>query len=167
LATLAAQPFWSVLLDWDRTKVRYRGLDITDDIYSEQTGQDASLVSRWPMVRTALLKAQRDCTNNTDYLIAEGRDCGTVVFPNADLKFYLTASATDRAERRAQETGTAVAEIKRSQTQRDERDSQRQVAPLQIPNDAQILDTTGLTFEQVMKVVEEIVVQRFGLTLLP
>jgi cytidylate kinase len=157
LATLAREPFWEVVLAKDRTQVHYRNRDITDEIYSEQTGQDASIVSRFPLVRQALLKAQRDCANAKTVLIAEGRDCGTVVFPEAQLKFYLTADATDRAERRALETGNDIGDIRNAQKQRDLRDSSRKEAPLQIPANATVIDTTGLDLEEVVTKVNQIV----------
>jgi cytidylate kinase len=164
LATLAREPFWEVRLGHARTEVHYRNKDITDQIASEETGQDASQVSRFPLVRQALLKAQRDCASPGSILIAEGRDCGTVVFPHAQLKFYLTATATDRAERRALETGVAIGEVETAQKQRDHRDSSRKEAPLQIPTDATIIDTTGLDLTEVVAKIDKIVTSQLKTT---
>lgn len=162
LATLAREPIWEVVLDEDRTRVVYRNQDISDDIYSEQVGQVASHVSRLPLVRKALLQAQRNCAAAAPVLIAEGRDCGTVVFPEAPLKIFLTANASDRAERRALQTGIAIGEVAEAQQERDERDANRKEAPMQIPDDAHVVDTTGLSLDQVVEVVDRLVQQHLA-----
>jgi cytidylate kinase len=151
---------WSVQLDEDRTRVIVEGRDVTPEIYAEQTGGAASQISRFPKVRESLLEAQRDCALDAPGLVAEGRDCGTVVFPQALVKFYLTAESANRAVRRATEEGKSVAEITAVQKQRDRRDQNREAAPLQIPPQAHVIDTTHMNLDQVVQQVDQILKQR-------
>ena len=136
-------------------------MGITDTIMLGQVGKEevgsiASVVSQFPRVRSALLQSQRDCATIEPGLVAEGRDCGTVVFPKAHLKIYLTASSEDRAQRRAQEQGHALEHTMALQIERDSRDSERKAAPLQIPDDAKVLDTTLLSLNEVVDEVVKI-----------
>jgi cytidylate kinase len=130
------------------------GQKVTEAIRSEECGVGASRVAALPAVRAALLQRQRDF-RIAPGLVAEGRDMSTVVFPDATLKIFLTASAEIRAERRykqLKEKGidanirTLLLELR----ERDERDSARSVAPLQKAPDALVLDSTGLGIEEIV-----------------
>lgn len=155
LAELTHNPVWSVRMDDARTVVFFQGQDVTDLIAHEDVGSFASKVSHYPEVRSALLDAQRNCSTMTEGLVAEGRDCGTVVFPKAEAKVYLTASSEHRAARRAVELGLDQNDMVKSQQQRDLQDSTRKVAPMAVPADALVVDTTELNLNEVVdKVVE-------------
>jgi cytidylate kinase len=130
---------------------------VTDQIRSEEAGQGASRVAAWPVVRSALLDRQRAFAQPPG-LVADGRDMGTVVFPDAHLKIFLTASAAERALRRYKQlkdkgSDVSLPALSREITERDLRDSTRTVAPLKPAPDAQVIDSTGLTIEQVVEQV--------------
>jgi cytidylate kinase len=144
--------------------VRLEGRDVTGRIREEQAGQGASRVAAWPAVREALLERQRRFARPPG-LVADGRDMGTVVFPGAILKVYLTASADERAARRhkqLKDKGSAVslAALSREIAERDLRDSTRAVAPLRPAEDALILDSTGLSVATVVERVLDLGRQR-------
>jgi CMP/dCMP kinase len=127
---------------------------VTDEIRSEVAGQGASRVAVWPSVRSALLDRQRAFAKAPG-LVADGRDMGTVVFPGADLKIFLTASPDERALRRYKQlkdkgSDVSLAALSREITERDLRDSTRTVAPLKPAPDAEVIDSTGLTIEHVV-----------------
>lgn len=159
LGALTVSPDWRVELADECTMVFFHEKDVTHDVHNEKVGSLASKISQFPEVRKKLLTAQRDCAVSGS-LVAEGRDCGSIVFPNADLKIFLTASQENRAQRRAQEQGLDLKVTQEEQAQRDARDSQRKVAPMQIPQDAQVIDTSELSLEevteQVFKMAEEL-----------
>ena len=146
---------WSVRTGAERTLCYYNDLEITDHIYSESVGTVASQVSVYPKVREILLGSQRNCLVLGQGLVAEGRDCGTVVFPAAPLKVYLTAKSESRALRRVEEQGGAVEDILAAQKQRDRQDSSRKVAPMEIPEGALVVDTSELDLMQVVEKVEK------------
>ncbi len=134
--------------------VQLEGEDVTGAIRTEAAGAEASRVAAMPPVRQALLQRQRDFARPPG-LVADGRDMGTVVFPAALLKIYLTASAAERARRRHKqlmEKGLTVNidDLSQEIRERDLRDSSRPVAPLRPAEDAITLDSTGLTIEQVV-----------------
>lgn len=151
LVELAHSPRWSVRLDDDQTRVFYGPADITSEVLSEDNGTRASKVSQIPEVRTALLESQRRCAVGVPGLVAEGRDCGTVVFPAAPLKIYLTASQEERAARRAREQGLNFEKTQSQQIQRDQQDSSRTAAPLQVPPGGQVVDSGGMDLAQVVE----------------
>jgi len=131
------------------------GTDVTARIRTEQAGAGASRVAAWPAVRAALMDRQRSFASPPG-LVADGRDMGTVVFPGAPLKVFLTASAEERARRRHKqliEKGSAasLAALSREIAERDQRDSTRQVAPLKPASDAVLLDSTGLGVDAVVE----------------
>jgi cytidylate kinase len=133
------------------------GQKVTDAIRSEECGKGASRVAALPEVRAALLERQRAFRTDPG-LVAEGRDMGTVVFPDATLKIFLTASAEIRAERRykqLKEKGidANIRTLLRELRERDERDSARSVAPLQKAADARELDSSGLGIEEIVRQV--------------
>ena len=130
------------------------GRDVTQAIRTETAGQGASRVAAWRAVRTALLERQRAFARPPG-LVADGRDMGTVVFPRAPLKIYLTASAEERALRRYKQlkdkgSGVSLSALSREITERDARDSTRAVAPLIPAPDAEVIDSTGLSIETVV-----------------
>lgn len=150
LVKLCSDPVWKVDMQADKTAVVWRGKDVTDDVFAESIGEKASLVSQLQDVRKALLQAQRDCAKEGLGLVAEGRDCGTVVFPGAILKVFLTASEEARAARRAKEQGADLGKIQASQRDRDLQDSTRNVAPMQVPPDGKVLDTNHLSLPEAV-----------------
>ena len=142
-------------------QVVLEGEDVSLLIRSEQAGNAASKVAAFPAVRSALLQRQRDFCQPPG-LVTDGRDMGTVVFPDAPYKVFLTASAKVRAERRYKQLkekgidsnlSDLVAEI----SERDERDTQREVAPLRPADDAVILDSTQLGIEAVLEKVSALI----------
>lgn len=158
LADLAHSKEWEVLLTPEKTKVLFRGTDVTEKIGLEDVGGIASRISHYPEVREALLGAQRACgAAEAHGLVAEGRDCGTVVFPFAKAKVYLTASSESRAARRAAEEGADPDAIIEAQKQRDRQDTTRKAAPLSIPENALVVDTSEMNFIQVVDAVEKFV----------
>jgi CMP/dCMP kinase len=140
--------------------VTLNGRNVTADIRSETAGQGASRVAAWPNVRMALLDRQRAFATPPG-LVADGRDMGTIVFPQAELKIFLTASPEERAQRRYKQlkdkgSGVSLAALSREITERDLRDSTRAVAPLKPAPDARVIDSTGLTIAEVVGRVLEL-----------
>ena len=136
-------------------RILLEGEDVTGAIRSETLGNAASQIAALPAVRAALLQRQHNFRRPPG-LVADGRDMGTVVFPDALLKIFLTASPAERAIRRykqLREKGISVslAALEQEIAERDERDARRQIAPLQPAVDAQILDTTRLSIGAVQQ----------------
>lgn len=131
------------------TRVYIDSEDVTDRLHDEATAFTASQISAYPQVRAALLEPQRSF-NKPPGVVAEGRDCGTVVFPQAQVKIYLTASLDARAQRRTSTDKSAIAN-------RDKADSQRKAAPMAKAKDAVEIDTSSMTIEDVVDQIEEIV----------
>jgi cytidylate kinase len=145
-------------------QILLEGRDVTQAIRTETAGQGASRVAAWPAVRSALLGRQRAFAGPPG-LVADGRDMGTVVFPDARLKIYLTASAEERALRRYKQLkdkdpGASLSALSREITERDARDSTRAVAPLIPAADAEVIDSTGLPIEAVVSRVLRLGAQR-------
>ena len=139
------------------------GVDITEAIRNEKVGMLASTTSAFPYVRHAILKTQRDF-RALPGLIADGRDMGTVIFPDATLKLYLDAAPEERIKRRFNELrkrglNVTLAAVEESLLARDQQDAGRAIAPLIPAPDAHIIDTTGLNIEQVFAKVMEYVRQ--------
>jgi cytidylate kinase len=124
-------------------RVLLDGEDVTDEIRAPEATAAASRASVHPEVRQAMVARQRALIENGDY-VAEGRDIGTVVSPEAPLKVFLTASPDERARRRAAETGERVETVLASQSDRDARDSGREHGALRTADDSVEIDTTGL-----------------------
>jgi CMP/dCMP kinase len=146
------------------TRVWLEGQDATTTIRTEQVGDAASQVAALTAVRQALLQRQRDFRRPPG-LVADGRDMGTVVFVDAPLKIFLTASAEERARRRRlqlQEAGVdaSLSSLLKEIQARDARDMQRSVAPLKPADDAIMLDTTRLTIPEVVDRLTELLTQR-------
>jgi len=136
------------------------GKDVTSAIRTEEAGNDASKVAALPQVRAALLERQRRFAVPPG-LVADGRDMGTVVFPEAEVKIFLTASAAERAARRykqLKEKGVAatLAALSLEIAERDKRDMQRAASPLVASTDAVVLDTTGMSVEAVVDRILEV-----------
>jgi cytidylate kinase len=151
---------------FDGESTLLRGTDVTQDIRAEAVGVAASQVAVLPGVRTALLSRQR-AFRRPPGLVAEGRDMGTVVFPDAELKIYVTASPRTRAVRRYKqliEKGNSVTieSLLRDIRDRDARDSAREVAPLRVAADAIVLDTTDMTIAASVAFVVERYEERCG-----
>lgn len=164
LENLARSDRWQVQMTGEQTQVLFRGKDVTDLISQEDVGSYASQISHYSEVRKALLEGQRACSEGEHGLVAEGRDCGTVVFPQAQAKIYLTASSEHRAQRRAVEQGRIKEEIIESQKVRDRQDSTRKTAPLQIPENAFVVDTTEMGLDEVVNTVESYIRQKMQLS---
>ena len=137
------------------------GLDVTDAIRSPEVSEAASRVATNPKVRTALVHKQRELMAGGDW-VAEGRDIGTVVAPDAALKVFLNADPDERARRRAVELGTDVGTVLRDQALRDAQDSEREHSPLRAASDAVELDTSGLDIDEVVARIVELVGSRTG-----
>ncbi|QJQ96526.1 MULTISPECIES: (d)CMP kinase [Halomonadaceae] len=151
-------------VDAGEPRVMLEGVEVTRAIRTEQAGDRASRVAALTKVRQALLQRQRDFQTPPG-LVADGRDMGTVVFPDAELKIFLTASAEERARRRhlqLQESGVAasLSSLLNEIQARDARDMQRSVAPLIPADDATELDTTRLTIPEVVERLTELLAQR-------
>lgn len=141
-------------------RILLAGADVTGGIRTEQCGNDASRVSAWPEVRDALLARQRGFRRPPG-LVADGRDMGSVVFPDAPVKVFLTAAPRVRAERRhkqlmAKGIDVSVTRLFRELAERDGRDRERTVAPLKPAEDAVVVDTTGLDVDAAVARVLEI-----------
>ncbi len=145
------------------SKVILEGVDISSDVRSETSGGYASRVAPHPQVREALKSLQRDFARAPG-LIADGRDMGTQIFPDAEIKIFLTASAEERAQRRykqliAKGESVNLAALLEDIKARDDRDMNRAVAPLKPADDAVILDSTTMSiedvFEQVMSLIKK------------
>ena len=139
------------------SKVILEGENVTDTIRTEEIGALASKVAAYPRVREALLRRQR-AFSVAPGLVADGRDMGTIVFPKAPVKVFLTASAEERAERRFNQLKEKGFDVKIGRLlddirQRDERDSNREVAPLIPAEGALIIDSTGLSIQEVVNKV--------------
>lgn len=145
----------------DELTVRLNGKNITPELGTETTGHAASVIAAYPEVRAVLLKKQKDF-QQLPGLVADGRDMGTVVFPDAKYKVFLTASAEVRAKRRYKQLiekgiNANLERITCDIVERDRRDSERKNAPLAMAKDALFIDSSSLTIamviEQVMKLV--------------
>src|ERR687892_1575793 len=130
-------------------RVIANGEDVTEAIRTPDVSEAASRVATNERVRTALVAKQRELLSSGDW-VAEGRDIGTVVAPDAALKVFLTASPEERARRRAAELGTDVETVLRDQALRDAQDEGREHSPLQMAPGALALDTSGLTIDEVV-----------------
>lgn len=138
-----------------QTRVLLDGRDVTAEIRSPAVNQSVSLVARAPGVRKALVDLQRRLAEEGG-VVMDGRDIGTVVLPQAELKFFLTASLSERARRRAKDLEAQgygvlpVAAVEADVARRDRLDSERTVSPLRPAMDAEVLDTTSMTVEEVV-----------------
>jgi cytidylate kinase len=159
LAALVAGLDFTLRPDPTGQRVILEGRDVTDAIRTPAAGERASQVAAIPEVRAGLVTRQR-ALGAAGGIVMDGRDIGTVVFPGADCKFFVTASVAERARRRAAELGSPddqLASIKRQIEIRDQRDTERAHSPLQAASDAELVDTTGQTVEAlVMRLLERV-----------
>jgi cytidylate kinase len=132
------------------------GRDVSQAIRTPEVSEAASVVAADPDVRAALVAKQRELMLDGDW-VAEGRDIGTVVAPDAELKVFLTADPNERARRRAAELGADAGMVLAEQTMRDERDSTREHSPLRPAPGALTLDTTGLSVQAVVERISGLV----------
>ena len=139
-------------------RVIANGEDVTEAIRTPDASEAASKVATDQGVRDALVKKQRELLGSGDW-VAEGRDIGTVVAPDAEVKVFLTASPEARARRRAEELGTDVDTVLRDQALRDAQDMDREHSPLKLAPGAVELDTSGLTKDEVVQRVVDLVEQ--------
>jgi cytidylate kinase len=140
------------------------GQDVTAGVRSEESGKGASRVAAWPELR-ASLKARQHAFAQPPGLVADGRDMGTVIFPAAPLKIFLSASAAERARRRykqlkGKDSGVSLAALSREIAARDRQDESRPVSPLVPAEDAVIIDSTRLTAAQVVDRIWQLGVER-------
>jgi cytidylate kinase len=145
----------SLAIDLDGDRVRLDERDVSEAIREPEVTEASSRVSVHPPVREAMVARQRQMIAAGSY-VAEGRDIGTVVSPEAPLKVFLTASAEERARRRAAQSGEDEAAVLAAQRDRDDRDESREHSALRAADDAVELDTTGLSLEQVVERVVEL-----------
>ncbi len=145
------------------------GKQVGAELRTEETGKLASIVAAMPKVREALFQRQRDFRQNPG-LVADGRDMGTAIFPDARAKIFLTASAEERAERRYKQLKSKgidgnlaplLKDIRKDIEERDERDSSRSASPLKPADDAVQIDTSDLSIEQVVEQVLAICEKQF------
>jgi CMP/dCMP kinase len=152
--------------DVDSLRVMLDGRDVSEKIRTEEVSRKSSVISTIPEVRRNLVKRQREMGERAAAgVVLDGRDIGTVVFPNADVKFFLTAAPEERAHRRYEEDrtkerdGVSLEETLADINTRDERDSTRDDSPLRIADDAVVIDSTELpidgVFERMMEVIRE------------
>ena len=150
--------------DPERLQVRLGGRDVSEEIRTEQVGHTASVVSAIPAVRRELVRQQRELGARGG-VVLDGRDIGTVVFPSADVKFFLTARAEERARRRYEEERAKDQDQTFEDTladiaARDRRDTTREDSPLRPAPDAVTVDTTGLSIQGVFERMMEVVRRR-------
>lgn len=150
------RPAADLAIDFEGERVLLDSMDATEAIRTPAVSQRASEVATDPEVREVLVEWQRKLTRRGDW-VAEGRDIGTVVRPDAELKIFLTASDEERAGRRAAQTGRSLEQELADLRERDERDRTREASPLRQADDAQLVDTTGLGFDEVVEVIAGLV----------
>ncbi len=143
----------------DGARVRLDGEDVTDAIRSSEVSEAASRVSVHPEVRAAMVERQRALVAAGDW-VAEGRDIGTVVVPDAELKVFLTADPAERARRRAAQTGEHATEVLAAQAERDGRDETREHGALRPAEDAVRIDTSGLDVGDVVERIIDLACER-------
>jgi CMP/dCMP kinase len=139
-------------------RVVANGEDVTEAIRAPDVSEAASRVATNPKVRQILARKQRELLDRGNW-VAEGRDIGSVVAPDAAVKVFLTASPEERAQRRAAELGTDPGTVLKDQALRDAQDSTREHSPLQMADGAVELDTTGLSVEQVVERIAALVAE--------
>jgi len=135
--------------------IRINGIDATEQIRSPEVTASARYIASAPKVREKLVEMQRQFAAEHEKIVTEGRDQGTVAFPKADIKFFLTADVTERARRRQAElqakgVTNSIEQIQNAMERRDKSDQNRTVGPLKPADDAVIIDTTDLNIEQVV-----------------
>ena len=159
----------TIEIEYDEEGVQHmimNGMDVSDDIRTQDISQKASLVSAHAVVRDVLLDMQRQVAREHN-VIMDGRDIGTVVLPKADVKIFLTASVEIRAKRRYDELiakgqKTTLAQVIKDVEQRDYQDTHRDIAPLKQAKDAVLLDTSDLDIDGVVAAIQNIVQEKIS-----
>ena len=164
LTALAEKLDLAFVVDGGRQKLFAAGRDVSVSIRTPEISQGASLVSAVPGVRRAMVSLQRRMGAEGN-VVMDGRDIGTVVFPDAEIKFYLDAGAEERAQRRwledsAKGLPVSLEEVLASVRERDHRDMTREDSPLKKADDALMVDSTGLSVEEVLQKLESLVARR-------
>lgn len=157
----------TVAIEYDENDIQHmlmNGMDVTDDIRTQEISQKASLISAHACVREMLLDMQREVAQKYN-VIMDGRDIGTVVLPKATVKVFLTASAEIRAKRRCDELiakgqKANYATVLKELQQRDYQDSHREIAPLKMARDSVKVDTSDMTIDQAVARIKEIIAQK-------
>ncbi|HEY3027259.1 MAG TPA: (d)CMP kinase [Pyrinomonadaceae bacterium] len=165
VGALAARVDINLEGDVDSLRVMLDGQDVTERIRDEDVTHTSSVISAIPEVRRAMVERQREL--GARGAVLNGRDIGTVVFPNADVKFFLTASADERARRRfdeerAQDATVSFAETIADMTERDRRDTTRADSPLLKADDAVLIDSSGLSIDEVFAKMMEAIGKKSG-----
>jgi cytidylate kinase len=165
VARIAARARIELAGDPDSLRVLLEGRDVSAEIRTEQITRLSSVISAIPAVRRDLVRRQREMGARGGGVVLDGRDIGTVVFPSADVKFFLTAVPEERAKRRFDEDHAKEPDLTFQETladinTRDERDSTRADSPLRIAEDAVVIDTSDLSVEQVFARMLEVVRER-------
>ena len=150
----------------DPLVITLSGEEVTRQVRSDGAGVDASVVASLQGVRNGLITLQKSFRREPG-LVADGRDMGTVIFPDATVKIYLTASVQARAERRYnqlkhKDIGVSLHHLFQSIQARDERDMSRQVSPLRPADDAHVIDSSGMTIDEVLNTVRYVVAKKLG-----
>jgi cytidylate kinase len=143
-------------------RVLLDGADVSAPVRSPEVTAAVSVVAAHPEVRERMAPRQRAYAGRGGGVVAEGRDMGSVIFPDARVKVYLDADASERARRRALQTGEPERDVRAAMESRDRKDSTREFAPLRAAEDAERVDTTGKTVEQVLEVLLAKVRGRLG-----
>lgn len=152
-----------ISLDQDDGRMHLDGLDVSDEIRTQRVTEASSRVSTHPDVRGLLVVYQREwVTRHGNRAVVEGRDIGSVVFPDATVKVYLDASPEVRAQRRAHQMGGEAAGVLEELSTRDRRDTSRQASPLIVPDAAVVIDTSEMTVEQVVDTIVALAKQVTG-----
>lgn len=164
LAAIASGLDIDFRFEGDTNHVFVAGEDVSAAIRTPEASQGASKVSAWPAVRAALLELQRRL-GGSGGVVVEGRDTGTVVFPDAQAKFFLTASDGERARRRMEELRAGgkeadLEDVLREIRERDARDAGRDVAPMRAADDAVIVDSSTMSLDEVVDELERVVRER-------
>ena len=146
-----------IKLDADTQRVYVNNKDYTPKLRDHEISNGASIVSAIPEVRLKMVELQRDIASKTS-VVADGRDMGSYVLPDAEFKFYLNADVDTRAKRRylelkAKNMEVSLDKVKADMIERDERDSKRAFAPLVVPKGAYVIDTTNLAIDEVMEIL--------------
>ena len=157
----------TIQIEYDEDGVQHmimNGMDVSNDIRTQDISQKASLISAQPVVREVLLDMQREVARQHS-VVMDGRDIGTVVLPDADVKIFLTASAEVRAQRRTDELQAKGQKANYSQIlkeiqQRDYQDTHRPIAPLKMSRDSVKVDTSEMNIDQVVETIRAIVVEK-------
>jgi cytidylate kinase len=155
----AAEVARQIKIDMGDDCVLLDGEDVSWEIRTKAISEQASRVSTDPGVREALVARQQELLGDGGDWVAEGRDIGTVVCPQAEVKVFLTAAPQERAKRRAGERGEDLKAVLAEQEERDQRDMKRELSPLHPAPDAVPIDTTGLSLEEVVEQVKTLIVE--------